>query len=64
MNNENDDRTLKMSDVMRLTQYTDQTIRHKIKTGEIPAFKLGSRWRFSELKILQWIKSAQKGEVK
>jgi excisionase family DNA binding protein len=59
----NIERTLKMSDVMRLTLYSDQTIRQKIKSGEIPAFKLGSRWRFNEKELLAWIES-QKEVVK
>ena len=51
-------RLLKLAEVMELTRYSDQAIRQMAKKGEIPgAFKLGSRWRFNEKELLQWIEA-------
>jgi excisionase family DNA binding protein len=58
------DRLLKMAEVMQLTRYSDQVIRQMAKKREMPgAFKLGSRWRFNERELLEWIQEAKK-EVK
>jgi excisionase family DNA binding protein len=63
MHTENN-RLLKMAEVIQLTRYSDQIVRQMAKKGEIPgAFKLGSRWRFGEKELLAWIE-AQKGVVK
>jgi excisionase family DNA binding protein len=57
-------RLLKLVEVMELTRYSDQAIRHMAKKGEIPgAFKLGSRWRFNEKELLQWIEAREVGQM-
>jgi excisionase family DNA binding protein len=56
-------RLLKLTEVMELTRYSDQAIHQMAKKGEIPgAFKLGSRWRFNEKKLLQWIEAQKLGK--
>jgi predicted DNA-binding transcriptional regulator AlpA len=58
------DRLLKMAEVMQLTRFSDQVVRAMAKKGSLPGFKLQNRWRFREREILEWIQAAQKGEVK
>lgn len=35
-------------------QRTEQWVRDKAGAGEIPAFKIGSRWRFPRADIAKW----------
>lgn len=57
------DRILKLTEVMELTRYSDQQVRQMARRGEIPgAFKLGSRWRFNEKEVLDWIQAQKEVE--
>jgi excisionase family DNA binding protein len=39
------------------------TIYRLLKRNGIPAFKIGSDWRFSKKQLTEWIESRPKGEV-
>jgi predicted DNA-binding transcriptional regulator AlpA len=57
------DRLLKMAEVMELTRFSDQVIRQMAKKGLLPgAFKLNSRWRFNEQELLAWIQSQKSAQ--
>ncbi len=57
------DRILKLNEVMQLTRFSDQTVRQMAKKGKIPgAFKLGCRWRFNEKELLGWINTQKEAQ--
>lgn len=43
---------LKLSEVAKILRVCPTTINRMAQRGEIPAFKIGNRWRFEKEKIL------------
>ena len=39
------------------------TIYRLLKRKELPAFRLGSDWRFSKKQLVEWLESRPRGEV-
>jgi excisionase family DNA binding protein len=50
------DTVLKVGEVARLLRIHPVTVYRLLKNGSIPAFRLGSEWRFSQETIERWIK--------
>ena len=50
------DTVLKVGEVARLLRIHPATVYRLLKNGSIPAFRLGSEWRFSQETIERWIK--------
>ncbi len=46
---------LKMSDVKRILNVSESTIRRWLAEGKIPAYKLGNQYRFSPMEIEAWV---------
>lgn len=40
------------------------TIYRLLKRGQLPAFKLGSDWRFSKKQLTEWIEKRPRGQVR
>lgn len=49
------DRVMTVNDVARYLRMQSATIYRHAQKGKIPAFKVGSSWRFKESTIDRWI---------
>lgn len=49
------DRRLSMTEVRRLSGFSEDTILREIRRGNLPATKVLNRWRFRESAVLQWL---------
>ena len=59
-----DDSPPKVLTVSELAEYFNVnsiTIYRLLKTGQLPAFRVGSEWRFTADAIAQWIKEGERG---
>jgi excisionase family DNA binding protein len=50
-----------VSEVAQYLSLDPQTVSRKAQGGELPAFKVGNRWRFDKEDIDRWIGSQKKG---
>jgi len=48
---------LTVKEVADLLKLHQTTVYKMIKSGELPAFKIGSDWRFHRSQIAEWLKS-------
>ena len=48
---------LTVKQVSKYLQLDEYTIYRMAKKGEIPAFKIGKRWRFAEEDLKEWLKT-------
>jgi excisionase family DNA binding protein len=49
------DRRLSMSQVRRLSGFSEDTVLREIRRGNLPGEKVCNRWRFRESAVLQWL---------
>jgi excisionase family DNA binding protein len=52
---------LTLKDVCELLQVHQSTVYKLIKEGRIPAFKIGTDWRFLRDRIVRWMVEQTKG---
>ena len=50
-----DKRYLSIQDVARRFRINATTVYRLAKRGQLPAFKVGNQWRFSEERLREWI---------
>jgi excisionase family DNA binding protein len=55
------DELLTLKEVCELLQVTQTTVYKLIKAGKIPAFRIGSDWRFRKDLIVRWMAENTKG---
>jgi excisionase family DNA binding protein len=48
---------LTVEEVADLLKVHRTTVYRMLKSGELPAFKIGSDWRFNRVRIEEWLKS-------
>ncbi len=53
---------LKLAEVAKILRVCNTTINRMAQRGEIPAFKIGNRWRFDKEKILSFVKKEFHGQ--
>jgi len=46
---------LSIEDVARRFRVNTTTVYRLVKRGKLPAFKVGSQWRFSEARLQEWV---------
>jgi excisionase family DNA binding protein len=51
------DEVLTVEEVANLLKIHRTTVYRMLKSGELPAFKIGSDWRFNRVHIEEWLKS-------
>ena len=49
------DRIFKVTDVARYLRIDVSTVYRLVKSGKIPAFKIGGQWRFKKAEIDKWL---------
>ena len=52
-----DDRWLSMDEICQYLGVTDDTIHNWIRTKDMPAVKLGRRWKFKKNQVDDWVES-------
>ncbi len=52
-----------LHEVAQFLRCHESTVYRLTKRGEIPAFRLGSEWRFLRSKIEQWIAKCHQGAM-
>ena len=55
------DEILTVKEVCKLLQVHQSTVYKLIKEGRIPAFRIGSDWRFQKEGIVRWMAEQTKG---
>ena len=55
------DTLLSVGDVASLLRCCDQTVREYIRSGVLPARKIGQRWRFDADAVKAFIQQSRKG---
>ena len=50
-------RLLTLSEAANLLQVSTRTLQRMIRSGELPAFKVGGQWRVRETQLKQWVES-------
>jgi excisionase family DNA binding protein len=50
-----DHEVLTLKEVSELQQISEGTVYKMVREGRIPAFKIGSDWRFQKDRIVHWI---------
>ena len=53
------DRTISATEVAKILNMDRRTVTRLAQTGEIPAIKVGSRWRFNLATVLDWKKTRE-----
>ncbi|MBI4598504.1 MAG: helix-turn-helix domain-containing protein [Candidatus Omnitrophica bacterium] len=48
---------LNVEDVAKRFGVNTTTIYRLVKRGKLPGFKVGSQWRFSELRLKEWVEN-------
>ena len=54
-----DIRLLTLSEAAGLLQVSTRTLQRMIRSGELPAFKVGGQWRVRETQLRQWIEKRE-----
>ena len=52
---ENDKSFLTVEEVARRFGVNVTTVYRLVKRGKLPAFKVGNQWRFSEVRLEEWV---------
>jgi excisionase family DNA binding protein len=53
-------RLLTLKEAAELLQLSTRTLLRMVKKNELPAFKVGSQWRFRESELTKWIQGLNK----
>jgi excisionase family DNA binding protein len=56
-----DDEILTVKEVCGILQIDKTTLYKLVKKGRIPAFKIGSEWRFRTDEVVRWMAEQTKG---
>jgi len=56
-------RTLTVSEVADLLALAEQTIRRKLRAGEIPGVQTGKGWRISKVALAEWWRDEGGGQL-
>ena len=48
-------RLLTLSEAARLLQVSTRTLHRMIRSGDLPALKVGGQWRVRETQLQQWV---------
>ena len=59
-----DIRLLTLSEAANLLQVSTRTLQRMIRSGELPAFKVGGQWRLREAQLIQWVENREPALVK
>jgi len=51
------DRYLTLKEASEYLQYHPDSLRRKIKLGQVPAFKIGKHWRFKAAILDEWVRA-------
>jgi excisionase family DNA binding protein len=54
---------LTLSEAANLLQVSTRTLQRMIRSGELPAFKVGGQWRVRETQLRQWVESRESSIV-
>jgi excisionase family DNA binding protein len=54
-------RIMTVGEIAEYLSLDPQTVSRKAQSGELPAFKVGNRWRFDREDIDKWIREQKKG---
>jgi excisionase family DNA binding protein len=57
------DEILTVKEVCKLLQVHQSTVYKLIKEGRIPAFRIGSDWRFLKDRLVRWMVEQAKGRL-
>ena len=57
------DTVLTLEEVARFLKVHPSTVYRLLKKKQIPAFKMGSDWRFNQESIEQWVKKLEDGQL-
>jgi len=52
-----------LHEVAKFLRCHESTVYRLTKRGQIPAFRLGSEWRFLRSRIEQWITNCHQGQI-
>ena len=55
---------LTLSEAADLLQVSTRTLQRMIRSGQLPAFKVGGQWRVRETQLRQWIENRGSSLVK
>jgi excisionase family DNA binding protein len=55
------DQILTVKELAKYLKLTEVTIYKYVKEGNIPAHRVGSRWRFDKDKIDEWLRRKEEG---
>ena len=52
-------RLLTLSEAAHLLQVSTKTLQRMIRSGELPALKVGGQWRLRESQLMLWIQTRE-----
>ncbi|HEX9145196.1 MAG TPA: helix-turn-helix domain-containing protein [Candidatus Binatia bacterium] len=52
-------RLLTLSEAARLLQVSTRTLHRMIRSGDLPALKVGGQWRVRETQLQQWVEQRE-----
>ena len=52
-------RLLTLSEAARLLQVSTETLQRMIRSGNLPALKVGGQWRLRESQLMLWIQTRE-----
>lgn len=52
-------RLLTLSEAAHLLQVSTKTLQRMIRSGNLPALKVGGQWRLRESQLMHWIQSRE-----
>jgi len=55
--------SFRVSEVAELLDYSEETIRRKLRSGDLPGVKLGKSWRVSREALEEWWREEGGGEL-
>ena len=56
-------RLLTLSEAARLLQVSTRTLHRMIRSGALPALKVGGQWRVRETQLQQWVEQRETSAV-
>jgi excisionase family DNA binding protein len=56
-------RLLTLADAARLLQVSTRTLHRMIRSGDLPALKVGGQWRLRESQLQQWVEHRETSAV-
>jgi len=56
-------RLLTLAEAARLLQVSTRTLHRMIRSGDLPALKVGGQWRLRETQLQQWVEHRETSAV-